>query len=275
MTLSQDDAALFFRLILGLQFHVSQQRQLLPEIKSLEEYKETASEDKFRVRATLWKSPELIDAYVRENPDDLTSEELSVIGKWKVVVAGKFYVFRYLKDHAIFIGTDESKVYRVLGLYEPFDDVFHGQPLPIYIDTVLLPFKGMIIYDGLCSRYNIYFGKGIRTSLNEAYMKAKQNGRIIIALDPETYSTQTTQRSRKPDQDSGLIMEDIIRASERMRGGDAIQNAAFGLLRASAKVAQAALHNPGDLYELMQLGRKAQNALNRLQTGLVRADHER
>lgn len=224
------------------------------------------------MRNALWKSPELIDAYVKENPDGLTSEELDIIGKWKRFVAGKFYVFRYLKDHTIFIG--ESKIYRVLGLYEPFDDVFHGQPPPIYIETVLLPFKGKIIYDGLCSRYSIYFGKGIRSSLNEEYMKAKQNGRIIIALDPETYSARPSQRSRKPDQDSGLIMEEIIRASERMRGGDAIQNVAFGLLRASAKVAQAALHNPDNLEELIQLGRKAQTALNRLQNGLIRANYE-
>jgi len=41
MLLSQADAALFFRLMWGLQFYVSQQRQLLPNINSLEEYKVT------------------------------------------------------------------------------------------------------------------------------------------------------------------------------------------------------------------------------------------
>ncbi len=271
MILSQDDAALFFRLIWGLQFYVSQQLQLLPDIKSREAYRDTSSENKFLVRNALWKSPELIDGYMLENPDSLSSEELGIIGKWKGSIAGKFYVFRYLKDHTIFMGG--SKIYQVLGLYERFEHVLHGQPLPILIETVLLPFKGKIIYDGLCQRYNVYFGKGIRSGLNEEYMTAKQNGLIITALDPETYSAKPAQHSRKPDKESEAIVEEIIVASERLRGGTAIQSAAFGLLRASAKVVQAALQNPNELEELQQLGRKAQNALNRLQNGLERAKY--
>ncbi|MGH9856054.1 MAG: hypothetical protein ACREBD_39970, partial [Blastocatellia bacterium] len=143
MLLSQADAALFFRLMWGLQFYVSQQRQLAPNINSFEEYITLPSEEKFPARNALWESPELIDSYVRENPDGLAPEELSIIGKWKGFIRGKFYIFRYLKNHAIFLG--ESKVYAVLGLYESFDDVFHGWPLPVYVETVLLPFKGKII----------------------------------------------------------------------------------------------------------------------------------
>lgn len=271
MTLSQADAALFFRLMWGLQFYVKQRHQLLPEINSLEAYQTVAGEQKFHVRNALWQSPELIDAYVQENPDGLSAEELSMIGKWKGFVAGKFYVFRYLKDHTIFMS--ESKVYRVLGLYEPFADVFHGQPLPILIEAVLLPLKGAITYDGLCQRYNIYFGRGIRSGLNEEYMKAKQNGLIITTLEPETYGAKPAQRVRKPEQASEPIVEEIVRMSEQLRGGAALQSAAFGLLRASAKVVQAALREPDGVEELEQLGRKVQNALNRLQTGLERAKY--
>lgn len=269
MLLSQDDAALFFRLMLGLQFYVSQRRQLAPNINSGEEYKALPSEEKFAVRNALWENPELIDAYVGENPDGLSPEELSIVSKWKGFVRGKFYIFRYLKNHAIFMG--ESKVYGVLGLYESFDDVFHGWPVPIFVETVLLPFKEKIIYDGLCQRYNIQFGSGIRSGLNEDYMKAKQNGLIITSLEPETQAAKPPRRSRRPGEESGAMVEGIVQASERLRGGDAIQSAAFGLLRASAKVAQAALHNPDDPDELERLARKAHNALNRLQTGLERA----
>jgi hypothetical protein len=269
MLLSQDDAALFFRLMWGLQFYVNQQRQLLPDIDSFEEYQALPGEEKFPVRNALWDNPELIDAYVRENPDGLAPEELSIISKWKGFVQGQFYIFRYLKNHAIFMG--ESKVYAVLGLYESFDDMFHGWPLPVFVETVLLPFKGKIIYDSLCQFYNIQFGGGIRSDLNEDYLKAKQNGLIITSLEPETQTAKPSQRSRKPGEESGAIVEGIVQASERLRGGDAIQSAAFGLLRASAKVAQAALHNPDDPDELERLARKAHNALNRLQTGLERA----
>ncbi|MGH9854194.1 MAG: hypothetical protein ACREBD_30490, partial [Blastocatellia bacterium] len=131
--------------------------------------------------------------------------------------------------------------------------------------------KSQIIYDGLCQRYSIQFGSGIRSGLNEDYLKAKQNGLIITSLEPETDAAKPAQRSRKSGEKSGAIVEGVVQVSERLRGGDAIQSAAFGLLRASAKVAQAALQNPDDLDELEQLARKAHNALNRLQTGLERA----
>jgi hypothetical protein len=257
--------------MLGLQFYVGRQQQLLPDVKSLEAYKNVTSQKKFEVRNTLWKSPGSIDAYIQENPDGLTSDELSIIGKWKEFITGKFYVFRYLKDYTIFISG--SKVYQVLALYERFEDVFHGQPLPILVEAVLLPFKGVITYDGLCQRYNIHFGRGIRAGLNEEYMKAKQNGLIITTLEPDTDKAKPAQQLHKPDKEFEAIVEEIIKASERLRGGTAIQSTAFGLLRASAKVVQAALRDPNEPDELYKFGRKAQNALNRFQTGLGRAKY--
>ena len=60
--------------------------------------------------------------------------------------------------------------------------MFPRSYLPVYIKTVLLPFKDKIIYDGLMQTYNIHFGGGIKRSLKETYMKAKQNGKIITSL---------------------------------------------------------------------------------------------
>jgi len=47
----------------------------------------------------------------------------------------------------------------------------------------LLPFKGLIVYDGLMSSYNISFGPGIRRSLNENFKEAmiQVNGFIFDA----------------------------------------------------------------------------------------------
>ena len=45
----------------------------------------------------------------------------------------------------------------------------------------LLPFKGQIIYDGLLSPYNIFFGSGIKSSLHEEYIK-KQQKKVQCAL---------------------------------------------------------------------------------------------
>ena len=49
-------------------------------------------------------------------------------------------------------------------------------------ETVLLPFKGMIVYDGLMSSYRISFGPGIRRRLNESFKEAKARHGIVTSL---------------------------------------------------------------------------------------------
>ena len=87
------------------------------------------------------------------------------------------------KKHAIFIHDED--VYAVLALAQPLQDILWGAPLPVYVKTVLLPFKGKIIYDGLLEGHSIFFGPGISTSVKNRVRIAKQRGEIIESLDPD------------------------------------------------------------------------------------------
>lgn len=99
MLLSQEDAAQFFRLMWGLHNYVNRQQHLLLNVNSCEAYARLDTQQKMIVRDALWKRLDLIDAYLQANPDKLSEEELMIIGKWKGHIAGKFYIFRYLKDY--------------------------------------------------------------------------------------------------------------------------------------------------------------------------------
>ena len=77
----------------------------------------------------------------------------------------------------------EDKVYCVFGLTQSLDKETGYASLPLYVDTVLLPFKGKIVYDGLLNYRNTSFGGSIKRSLKEVYMRAKQNNRIIDSLE--------------------------------------------------------------------------------------------
>jgi len=270
MKLSKEEADLYFKLMWGLQFYANEQRQILPSVQSVEEYAKLPSSDKIQVRDALWENPGLIDAYVRANPAGLSAEGLDLVGKWKRFVRGTFYVFRLLKKHAIFIG-ENSQVYGVLGLYESLEEVFYGRPLPVMVQAVLLPFKGQIVYDGLLKWYNIFFGGGIRADLKEEYLAAKQNGRIITTFEPELAGRAQPAR-KEPDRDWGAKVAEVVKTTEQMKGGSAIQSSALGLLRASARLAQAAVHHPDDLGELWPLEQQVRRALTRLQTILERAE---
>jgi hypothetical protein len=268
MNLSKEDADLFFKLMWRLQFYVNRQRHILANVTSLEEYQALSMAANASVRDALWENPGLIDAYFAENPDSLPAEELAIILKWKRFIAGTFQIFRFLKKHAIFIG-EKSQVYAVLGLYDSLEDMFWEHRPPIMVKAVLLPFKGKIIYDGMMNIYNIFFGGGIRSGLNEDYMAAKQNNRIITTLEPE--SGQLAQTPQKTEKDWRPEVDEIVVRTEKLKGGPAVQSSAFGLLRASATLAQATVHNPDDLDELWNLESRVRTALSRFQTVLSRA----
>ena len=50
------------------------------------------------------------------------------------------------------------------------------------VQTVLLPFRDRIVYDGLISSFNISFGPGVRRSLNEEFRRAKSRHGIATSL---------------------------------------------------------------------------------------------
>lgn len=254
----------------GLQFYVSQQRQLFPEVGSCEAFARLDGQQKVIARDALWEHPDLIDACVRANPDKRTEEEFAQIGKWKGFLQGKFYVSRYLKDHAIFMGN--SQAYGVKGLYEPFEMVLQGRPLPSLVEAVLLPYKGQIIYDGICLSYNIRFGRGIRQNLEEEYLAAKQNGRIQTSLEAHAKVQKSISVERPLATGCERAVAEIVQSSGRLRGGSAIQGATFGILRASAKLAEASILQPEDVVELQRIQRQVSNALKRLWRILERAD---
>jgi hypothetical protein len=268
MNLSQEDTNLFYKLMWEIQFYVNRQLQILPDIQSVQEYAALPMSDKAVVRDALWKNSKLIDGYLELAPDHLSAEEKELIRKWNQFIADTFQIFRFLKSYTIFIGK-QSKVYGVVGLNSSLADIFDSRPLPILVEAVLLPFKGQIIYDGFLKPYNMFFGSGIRSDLNETYMVAKQNGRIITTLEPEATLAPEGESPEKSSQEWVGMVEEIVKVSERMHGGPAVQSAVLTLLRASAKVAEAALKRmEGE--DLWQLTRQVKRALRRLETALER-----
>ena len=155
---------------------------------------------------------------MQDNPAQLTAQELAIVAGWKHAVIGNFYVFRYLKQYAVFL-TDKTppKAYGVLALASPFEEVV-GPYLPVLVKGVLLPINGRIIYDGLLSSYRISFGPGIRRSLNENFKAAKATFGIITSL-PEGSTPPVAEKKaprKKPAASGGAadvkaVLEAIVR----------------------------------------------------------------
>ena len=134
------------------------------------------------MRDALVEHLDLIDAFVEKNPYKLNPDELAIVESWKDLVAGEFYVLRFLKKYTIFLtAKDPPLAYGVLGLTDPLSEVIE-QPLPHYCKTVLLPFRDKIVYDGLLSGYNVIIGRNMTRDLNDTYSAAKKRHGIVTSL---------------------------------------------------------------------------------------------
>jgi len=168
-----------------------------------------------------------MDDYIQENPDAFSASELDVLRDWrKLFLKGTYYIFRHLKNGTIFIG-DQDKVYSVSGLVTPLDEIVLSYTLPQMVETVLPPFKGMIVYDGLFSGYIVIFGGNIRADLNRVSLVAKHKGRIITCLDPASMSAASQARPRS----SSLIpkLAELTSRLAAVKGDTTTQNAALPL----------------------------------------------
>ncbi len=276
MKLSPNDVDLFYKLMWPLQFYVNRKLDIFPNVDSIDEYADDlAYEDKLPVRNALYEHVEYIDSFVDENPAELTQDELAIVKSWKNFVAGDFYIERFLKAGAILINsTDPPKVYLVWGLINSLEEVlgYYNRP-PIMTKMVLLPFKDRIIFDGLVQTYSIFFGGGIKGSLKETYMAAKQNRSIIQTLDPLLQAQQQEKAQRKPTRDWRPEIDELVKAANRLKGGGVpIQSEAFRLLKAATLLAQAVVHNPDDLVALCKLDNRVDKALLQLEKALNRAE---
>ena len=274
MKLTTEEANLFFELTLSLHLFVSTKLNIIPDIQSLDDYTDLPQESKYQVRERIYDQPDLIDDYISQNPDQLDDEKLGIVRQWKHFVRGQFYIERFLKDYAIFIG--EGKVYGVLGLYQGFDEFFHKSHLPTCIQTVLLPFREKIVYDGLMQGYNVFFGSGIKRSLKEDYMKAKQNGRIITALeDGQAKQSATAKKSPQKSKDWSTEIEQLVAISKKLKGGNGqpmINSPAFSLVKASIALTNNALQDPSNFNALLKDLQKVERAAKKVEDTLYRMD---
>jgi len=199
MLLPPHELELFFKLHRTLMFFVNQRLQVIPnKVATPAEFAALSPELRVKVRDALNANLDLIESFVDENPDHCSDDELDIVRSWRHLVTGKFYVFRELKKYTVFLSTTSPAIaYGVLALSQPFEDLI-GPYLPVLTQTVLLPFKGVIVYDGLVSSYNISFGAGIRRNLNEDFKEAKARHGIVTSLPMSNVSLPPKAPKPKP-----------------------------------------------------------------------------
>jgi hypothetical protein len=171
----------FLNTNLPLLYYVGLETGAILKNTSFKEFQDYDTDVKYECRNALLKNAEIIDEYIASNFDHLTAEQVEILNGYKFRKEGNFIIFKCLTKHAIFIDTSDNRYYCVKALSDPFDCMLDW--FPAYLEKVtLLPYSGMIIYDGFFVPQPIHFGAGIRQDLNYGYQQAKKEKRIISTL---------------------------------------------------------------------------------------------
>lgn len=182
MTLSKEDLTVFYTLYPSLMLYANQKFKVLRGVKSIDAMISLPAQQKLKIRNTLFRNEQIIDEFVQQNPFGFKEEHLQIVSSWKHRVEGDFIILRQMKRYAIFLTTDRKPMaYGVLALTAPFEQVI-PMPLPVYVQAMLLPFKGRIVYDGLLQSHQILFGPGMRRSFEDTFKTAKARYGIITSL---------------------------------------------------------------------------------------------
>ena len=185
MKLSKEEVNLFYKMSGALLFYINQKYPVIKELKK-PTFENIPPVHIKSLYEKLSFHTELIDSFVDENPFSFTQEELEIIKSWNNLVKDKFWIMAYLRDHTTFLTvSNNQKVYGVISLQDRIRDVIPPS-LPQYVETILLPFHGKIIYCGYIYGYNIRIDENLKQSLKEDYQKARRKFGIITSLDEST-----------------------------------------------------------------------------------------
>ena len=181
--LTSDECRLFYETWYGLMGYVNKRKSVISaEIKP--EYPNALSDMIIhKVREVLWENPELIDEYISET--SLAQEKIGILKLWRTnYKKGMFFILEYQPDYAVAIapnGQGEDRLYGIKGISSSIANIL-SRDLPIQAETVLLPFKGKIVYDSFLSTMSISYGEGAKTLFRKMYDNAIKYG-IITSLE--------------------------------------------------------------------------------------------
>lgn len=181
MTLSKEDGKLFYALWLPLLDFVNEKYEVRKEIGKMEGAGNLNLEDVKAVSDKLCDEISVIDEYLQKHKE-FPEEHKSIIKSWQRFKRGRFIMERHLKDGTMMISMEDGNVYQVVGIITSIEEMFYYAPMPLMVEATLMPFRNVIITDGVIMPYNLMLGSNMKKTFKDVYMNAKRAGAIRKTL---------------------------------------------------------------------------------------------
>lgn len=177
MTLPPEIAKEFISLHSRVMLFAGQESGNLPQAMTVEELMTAGPNVLIEHRDNIYKDFSVLDRYATAIKGTVPDQWIEDLKGFKHYVRDRFFVMKHYKKYTVLMGNDQ--LYGVLGLTQSIEEIIPEWALPAMVKTVLLPFRGHYVYDGLMVTANISIGRGMSASLNEQFKRLKAINGII------------------------------------------------------------------------------------------------
>jgi hypothetical protein len=181
----QDAADRFIQLYLKLMYYAGCERGVLPASMSPDEFMDTSMAMKGRCRDAIYEPSPMFEQFLQANGSGLSDEERALVSMWaRHHVRGMLVILMHRKEHTVFLDTQlPARAYGALGLTSELSKMFPSQHLPVLVETVLLPYEGVVVCDGLVALHSIMIGPNMTRDMKDQYRDLKKEGQVITTAD--------------------------------------------------------------------------------------------
>lgn len=166
--LSSKDAFLFFKIYFALLEYVNKKYHIQPQLKKIYQQTNMPPNLILPIRDYLFEHLDIIDDFIKENPYRLTDDELELIYHFKDSIGDIFIIMKYDKEYTYLLGRNAN--FAIKGLHSTIAEVIPAYNLPYACQMYLIPFKDVIVYDGIITQQiSLEFSKNIIDSFNKDF----------------------------------------------------------------------------------------------------------
>lgn len=102
------------------------------------------------------------------NPFKLKKEEIKIASEFKKGIRDIFIIAKFEKEYTALI--NKNNIYMIKGINDNIDNIISFKDLPLPVITTIIPFKNMIIYDGLLGPFDINMGPTFDKMIEKEYL---------------------------------------------------------------------------------------------------------
>ena len=165
--LSKKEAKLFYKIYFGLLEYTNKKYKINPHIKiynhnGINPYEIRNIVDKY------WENKvEITKKFCLDNPYKFNQEELNIANEFKKGIRSIFIISKYELEYTAFMERD--RVYMVKGINDHIDNIIPYNELPHVVMTSVIPFKKVLVYDGMLLELSIKMGNEFDELIDKEY----------------------------------------------------------------------------------------------------------